>query len=102
MLFVYKIHHVPTSDPILSAFLAGKLASLRLQALTVSPAAFGGEFVLEIFAEMPHKLWIERLQRRDVHTFIAIEYPEGTAKEEQTVDRGNIVGTATLSKFVRR
>jgi ribosomal protein S18 acetylase RimI-like enzyme len=98
MLFVYKIHHVPTNDPVLSAFLAGKLAALRLQALTVSPAAFGGEFVLEIFSEMPYTLWIERLQRRNVHTFIAVAYPEGTTEEEQTVDRGNIVGTATLSK----
>jgi hypothetical protein len=70
--------------------------------LTVSPAAFGGEFVLETFAEMPHKLGMERLQRRDVHTFVAVAYPEGTAKEEQTVDRGSIVGTATLRKFVGR
>lgn len=45
-------------------------------------------------------VWIERLQRSNVHTFVAIAYPEGTAEEEQTVDRGNIVGTAVLSKFI--
>jgi hypothetical protein len=101
MQFVYKIHRVPTNDPVLSAFLAGKLASLRLQALTVSPAAFGGEFVLEIFAEMPYTLWLERLRRHNVHTFVATAYPKGTAEEEQTVDKGNIVGTATLSKSVQ-
>jgi len=100
MHFVYKIHHVRSNDPILSAFLAGKLAALRLQALTVSPSSFGGEFVFEIFSEMPYTVWIERLQRSNVNTFVAIAYPEGTAEEEQTVDRGNIVGTAVLSKFI--
>jgi len=99
MSFVYKIHHVPTDDPILSVFLAGKLASLRLQALIVSPSAFGGQAVLEHTARMPYTLWIERLQRTNVHTFVAIAYPEGTPEEEQTVDRGDIVGTAVLSKF---
>lgn len=99
MSSVYKIHRIPTDDPILSAFLTGKLAALRLQALTLSPSAFGGQFVFEIFARMPYTKWIERLQRPNFHTFVAISYPEGTAEEEQTVDRGDIVGTATLSKF---
>lgn len=96
---VYQVHRVPTDDPILSAFLAGRLAALRLQALTLSPAAFGGPFVFDIFAQMPYTTWIERLQRPRFHTFVAIAYPEGTAEEEQTVDRGDLVGTATLSKF---
>lgn len=99
MSFVYKIHRIPTDDPILSAFMTGKLAALRLQALTLSPAAFGGQFVFEIFARMPYTKWIKRLQRPNFHTFVAIAYPEGTAEKEQTVDRGDIVGTATLSKF---
>ena len=99
MAFVYKVHRFPNDDPVLFAFLAGKLAALRLQALTLSPAAFGGQFVLEIFARMPYQLWIERLRRDNFHTFVAIAYPEGTSEEEQTVDRGDIVGTATLSKF---
>ena len=97
MLWIYKIHRVPTDDPTLSAFLAGKLTALRLQALSGSPAAFGGEFVLEIFSEMSYTTWIQRLERPNVHTFIAVAYPEGTTENDKTIDRGNIVGTAVLS-----
>lgn len=98
MQFIYKLHRVPTEDELLSTFLAGKLASLRIQALTASPEAFGGEFVLEKFAMMPYTTWIERLRRPNFHTFVAVAYPEDMPEEEQTVDRGDIVGTATLSK----
>lgn len=98
MSLVFKIHRVPTDDPILTAFLSGKLSALRLQALTLSQSAFGGNFVFDIFARMPHTKWIERLQRPNFHTFVAIAYPEGTTEEEQTIDTGDIVGTATISK----
>jgi GNAT superfamily N-acetyltransferase len=37
--YIYKIHHLPTSEPSLVPFLAGKFASLGLSALTVSAAA---------------------------------------------------------------
>ncbi|KFY28582.1 hypothetical protein V491_00392 [Pseudogymnoascus sp. VKM F-3775] len=96
MSLIYKIHRIPTDDPMLSAFLSGKLAALRLQALTLSQSAFGGKFVFEIFARMPHTKWVERLRRPNFHTFVAIAYPEGTAEEEQTIDTGDIVGTATI------
>lgn len=99
MSLIYKIHRIPTDDPMLSAFLSGKLAALRLQALTLSQSAFGGKFVFEIFARMPYTKWVQRLLRPNFHTFVAIAYPEGTAEEEQTIDTGDIVGTATISKF---
>ncbi len=44
MAYIYKIHHLPTSDPTLFPFLAGKFASLRLSALTVSASAFSSTF----------------------------------------------------------
>jgi hypothetical protein len=98
---IFKIHYVPTDDPVLSGFLAGKLAALRLQALTVSAEAFGGQLVTEIFAHMPYTQWIERLRRPHVHTLVAIAYPDGTSEEDQTVDKGDMVGTAVISKFSR-
>lgn len=94
MSYVYKIHHLPTSDPALVAFLAGKFASLRLSALTVSAAAFSGNFATESTFTAPQ--WIARLTRRHVHTFIAVAYAPSTKPEEQTIDAGDWVGSATL------
>jgi hypothetical protein len=85
MTFVYKIHHIPNGNSGFFAFLAGKLASLRLQALNVSPAAFRGQFVHEVFARMPYQLWIQRLRRDNFHTLVAIAYPEGTSEKEYIV-----------------
>jgi len=94
MLLIYKIHHLPASDPDLP-FLAGKFATLRLQALTVSPpGAFSSSFELE--SAFPASLWISRLKRRNVHTFIAVAYPPTFTPEQQTIDAGDFIGSATL------
>ncbi|OBT51154.1 hypothetical protein VE04_08195, partial [Pseudogymnoascus sp. 24MN13] len=95
-MLTFKIHHASTNNSLLSGFLAGKLAALRLQALTVSAPAFGGQFVTETFLRMPYTQWIERLQNPHVHTFIAVAYPAGAPEEDQTLDKGEIVGTAVL------
>ncbi len=98
---IFKVHHISTDNSLLSGFLAGKLAALRLQALAVSAQAFGGQLVAEIFAHMPYTQWIERLRRPHVHTFVAVAYPVATTEEDQTIDKGDIVGTAVLSKCSR-
>jgi hypothetical protein len=100
-MLTFKIHHASTNNSLLSGFLAGKLAALRLQALTVSAQAFGGQLVTETFLRMPYTQWIERLQSPHVHTFIAVAYPAGAPEEDQTIDKGEIVGTAVLSKCPR-
>lgn len=85
----------------MAGFLAGKLAALRLQALNDSAQSFGGQLVTETFSRMPYTQWIERLQRPHVHTFVAVAYPADTLEEDQTIDKGEIVGTAVLSKCPR-
>ena len=94
MSHIYKIHHLPTSDPTLLAFLAGKFASLRLTALSVSAAAFSSTFAIE--STFTASQWISRLQRPEVHTFIAVAYSPNTKPEQQTIDAGDWVGSATL------
>lgn len=92
--YTYKVHHVPISDENLLAFLAGKFASLRLSALTVSAAAFSSTF--EIESAFTASQWIERLKRPMIHTFVAVAYGQGTAPERQTIDAGDFIGSATL------
>ncbi|KAF4637731.1 hypothetical protein G7Y89_g337 [Cudoniella acicularis] len=94
MSLIYKIHHLPTSDHLLLAFLAGKFSSLRLTALTVSAAAFSSTFALESKFSSPQ--WITRLSRQGIHTFIAVAYTPGTLPEQQTIDAGDWIGSATL------
>ncbi|KAH9220437.1 hypothetical protein DL95DRAFT_383367 [Leptodontidium sp. 2 PMI_412] len=94
MAYTYKIHHLPASDPILLPFLAGKFASLRLSALTVSGPAFSSTFEIEsIFTSSQ---WISRLQRPLLHTFVAVAYAANTPPELQTIDVGDWIGSATL------
>jgi GNAT superfamily N-acetyltransferase len=90
----YRIHRLPTSDPTLLAFLAGKFASLRLFALTVSPEAFGSTFAQE--ALYTSSTWISRLSRPGMNIFLAISYGPDTPESLQTVDRGDFVGAATM------
>ncbi|TVY20037.1 hypothetical protein LARI1_G002113 [Lachnellula arida] len=94
MSYIYKIHHLPTSDPAFLAFLAGKFASLRLTALSVSTAAFSSTFAIE--STFTASQWISRLQRPGFHTFIAVAYSPNTKPEQQTIDAGDWVGSATL------
>jgi GNAT superfamily N-acetyltransferase len=94
MSYIYKIHHLPTSDPALLAFLAGKFAALRLSALTVSPGAFSSTFAIE--SAFTATQWIARLKRQNVHNFIAVAYAPSTKPVEQTIDAGDWVGSATL------
>ncbi|KAG4443737.1 hypothetical protein IFR05_000826 [Cadophora sp. M221] len=94
MAYTYKIHHLPASDPTLLPFLAGKFASLRLSALTVSAPAFSSTFEIEsIFTASQ---WISRLQRPLLHTFVAVAYAANTPSELQTIDAGDWIGSATL------
>jgi GNAT superfamily N-acetyltransferase len=92
--YIYKIHHVPTSDETLLPFLAGKFASLRLSALTTSTTAFSSTF--EIESAFTSSQWIQRVRRPLVHTFVAIAYGAGTLLEQQTIDAGDWIGSATL------
>ncbi|KUJ22441.1 uncharacterized protein LY89DRAFT_680588 [Mollisia scopiformis] len=92
--YTYKIHHLPTSDATLLPFLAGKFASLRLSALTVSATAFSSTF--EIESAFTSSQWINRLKRPLVHTFVAVAYGAGTPPEQQTIDAGDWIGSATL------
>lgn len=94
MSYIYRIHHLPTSDPVLVPFLAGKFASLRLSALTVSALAFSSTFEYE--SAFAASRWISRLQRPLLHTFVAVAYAAGTPIELQTVDAGDWIGSATL------
>jgi len=94
MSYIYKIHHIPTSDPTLLAFLAGKFAALRLTALSISAAAFSSTFAIE--STFTASQWISRLQRPEVHTFIAVAYSPNTKPEQETIDAGDWVGSATL------
>ena len=94
MSYIYKIHHLPTSELDLLSFLAGKFAALRLSALTVSAAAFSSTFAIESAFTAPQ--WITRLKRPLVHTFIAVAYAPSTKPEQQTIEAGDWVGSATL------
>ena len=94
MFYIYKIHRLPTSDPVLLSFLAGKFAALRLSALTVSAAAFSSTFAAESVYTAAQ--WIARLKRPQVHIFIAVAYAPSTQHNEQTIDAGDWVGSATL------
>lgn len=101
MSYVYKIHHLPASDPVLAPFLAGKFASLRLSALTVSAPAFSSTF--EIESVFTASQWISRLRRPLLHTFVAVAYPADTPPELQTIDAGDWIGSATLlGPFTKR
>lgn len=94
MSYIYKIHHLPTYDPTLLAFLAGKFSSLRLTALTVSASAFSSTFAIE--SAFAASQWITRLQRPGFNTFIAVAYSPDTNPELQTIDGGDWVGSGTL------
>ena len=94
MSYIYKIHHLPTSDPALLAFLAGKFAALRLSALTVSASSFSSTFEIESAFNAPH--WVKRLQRPSTHFFIAVAYSPNAPPEQQTIDAGDWVGSVTL------
>jgi GNAT superfamily N-acetyltransferase len=94
MSYIYKVHLLPASDPALLPFLAGKFASLRLSALTVSAPAFSSTF--EIESAFKASDWIERLQRPLVHYVIAVAYAPNTKPEQQTIDAGDWIGSATL------
>ncbi|KAE9381706.1 hypothetical protein N431DRAFT_359987 [Stipitochalara longipes BDJ] len=94
MSYVYRVHILPTSDLTLLPFLAGKFASLRLSALTVSAPAFSSTFEIEsAFTALD---WIARLQRPSVHYLIAVVYKSDTSLEQQSIDRGGWIGSATL------
>lgn len=90
---VYRVHHLSGSDPEIQ-FLAGKYAALRLQALTISPGAFGSTFQLE--SAYPPSLWVSRLKRPNVHTFIAVAYPSSFTEEQQTIYAGDFVGSMVM------
>lgn len=92
--FTYRVHHIPKDDSILLSYLAGKFASLKLNAVQVEKAAFSANFELEAKSTFTSR--IEKLKLPHVNTFIAIAYPYGTPIEEQTVDRGDFIGCATL------
>lgn len=94
MAYVYKVYHLPTSDPQLLAFLAGKFAALRLSALTVSAISFSSTFAYE--SGFSASKWVARLSRPRLHTFVAVAYASESKPEEQTIDRGDWVGSATL------
>ncbi|TVY82001.1 hypothetical protein LSUE1_G002896 [Lachnellula suecica] len=94
MSHIYKVHHIPTSNSNLLPFLAGKFASLRLSALSVSRTSFSSTFELE--SKFTASEWIDRLQRRGVETFVAVAYSPDTMPEHQTVDTGDWVGSVTL------
>lgn len=94
MSYIYKVHLCPASDPVLLPFLAGKFASLRLSALTVSAPAFSSTF--EIESKFTASEWIARLQRPSVHYLIAVAYASDTTPEQHTIDRGDWIGSATL------
>jgi ribosomal protein S18 acetylase RimI-like enzyme len=93
LTLVYKVHHLSSSDPDFE-FLAGKYAALRLQALTVSPGAFGSTFEHE--SAHPPSLWVSRLKRPNVHTFIAVAYPSTFTAEQQTIAAGDFVGSMVM------
>jgi GNAT superfamily N-acetyltransferase len=94
MSYVYKVHILPASDTILLPFLAGKFASLRLSALTISAPAFSSTF--EVESAFTASDWIARLQRCSVHYLIAVAYATDTRSEQQTIDTGDWIGSATL------
>jgi GNAT superfamily N-acetyltransferase len=94
MSYIYKIHRLPTSDPLQLAFLAGRFSSLRLSALTTSPNAFATTFADE--SKLTSSQWVSRLIRPLVHTFIAIAYSSDTAPEDQVIDAGDWIGSATV------
>lgn len=93
MSYTYKIHDLLATSPTLP-FLAGKFASLRLSALTVSPSSFSSTF--EIESAFTAAQWIARLQRSLLHTFVAVAYAPGIPPELQTVDAGDWIGSVTL------
>ena len=94
MAYVYKVHLLPTADTTLIPFFAGKFASLRLSALTVSAPAFSSTF--EIESAFTASDWIAHLQRSSVHHIIAVAYASYTKPEQQTIDTGDWIGSATL------
>jgi GNAT superfamily N-acetyltransferase len=92
--FIYRVHRLPKEDPVLLAFLAGKYAALRLNALVIAKSAFASNFELE--STFPAPYWSSRLSAPRVEYFIAVAYAPGTPLEKQTIDRGDFVGNATL------
>lgn len=86
MAYIFKTHHIPTSEETLLPFLAGKFAALRLSALAASPTAFSSTF--EVESAFTAGKWIERLQRISIRYFIAVDYPANTPTELQTIDTG--------------
>jgi ribosomal protein S18 acetylase RimI-like enzyme len=91
--FIYRVHRLPSESHLL-AFLAGKYASLRLNALTLASSAFASNFELE--STFSASYWISRLSSPNVQCFIAVAYSPNTPLSQQTIDRGDFVGTATL------
>lgn len=94
MSFIYKAHHLPTSEPTHLVFLAGKYSALRLSALTDSAAAFSSTFEHE--SSFTPDEWVTRLREGSRHFFIVVAYAANTGPERQTIDGGAWVGSATL------
>jgi ribosomal protein S18 acetylase RimI-like enzyme len=92
--FIYRVHRLPKESPSLLPFLAGKYASLRLNALIIAKTAFVATFDQE--STFSASYWISRLSSPRVEYFIAVAYAPETPLEQQTIDRGDFVGTATL------
>jgi len=90
MAYVYRVHRLPTDDPLLLAYFSGKLSALRLSALQTAPASFGSTFARE--SSFTAKQWAAFLQRPLVHNFVAVAYSSTTAPEDQTLDTGDWIG----------
>ncbi|CAG8960631.1 hypothetical protein HYFRA_00013509 [Hymenoscyphus fraxineus] len=92
--FIYHVHHIPKDNPILLSYLAGKFASLKLNAVQIEKAAFSATFASESIPSFTSR--IEKLKLPHIHTFIAVAYPNTTPPPQQTIDRGDFIGCLTL------
>lgn len=92
--YVYRIHHIPTDDPLFLAYLTGKFSSVRLSALQTSPESFGSSFARE--SSFSAAQWAIFLQRPQVNNFVAVAYASTTPLENQTLDKGDWIGCGTL------
>lgn len=94
MAYVYRVFCLPTDDPILLAYYAGRLSALRLSALQTAPASFGSTFARE--SKFTAKQWYAFLRRPLIHYFVAVAYPAATAPEDQTLDTGDWIGCSVF------
>lgn len=91
---IYRVHRIPTEDPQLLTFIAGKYATLRLHALAAAPSAFGTSFNRE--CDWSLQQWIEVIKAPSRHVFVAVAYPSTFTLEQQTIDKGDFVAMGTL------